>query len=116
MGPADCRTRGRARYRVAERDEVASPMSAAPHRRSHAEGWRATAALVIAAAGYFGVRKLAEGSSDGATRNADRLLRFEQALGIDVEHSIQRFVLDHPVLVDWSNHIYVWLHWPFLIF
>ena len=91
-------------------------MSAAPHRSSHTDGWRAAAALVVAATVYFGVRKLVEGSSDGATRNADRLLRFEQALGIDVEHSVQRFVLDHPVLVDWSNHIYVWLHWPFLIF
>jgi hypothetical protein len=70
---------------------------------------------MVAAAVYFGVRKLVEGRSGGATRNADRLLRYEQALGIDVEHSLQRFVLDHPVLVDWSNHVYVWLHWPFLI-
>jgi len=90
-------------------------MSVALHRKPHADAWRAAAALVVAAAVYFGVRKLVEGSSGGATRNADRLLRFEQALGIDVEHSLQRFVLEDPVLVDWSNHIYVWLHWPFLI-
>lgn len=91
-------------------------MNEAPQRRSRADAWRSTAVLILAAAVYFGVRKLVEGTPDTATRNADRLLRFEQAIGIEFEHSLQRLVLDHPVLVDWSNHFYVWLHWPFLIF
>jgi hypothetical protein len=43
------------------------------------------------------------------------LLRFEQGAGIDVEHSVQRFALNHPPLADVCNGIYVWLHWPFLI-
>jgi len=91
-------------------------MSAEPHRRSHTDARRATAVLLFAAAVYFAVRKLVEGSPATATRNAGRLLRFEQATGVDVEHALQRFTLDHAVLVDWSNHVYVWLHWPFLIF
>ena len=91
-------------------------MSAAPPWRSHVDGRRAAAVLVCAAAVYFAARKLVEGGSEAAAHNATRLMRFEQAIGIDVERSLQGFVLDHPVLVDWANHTYVWLHWPFLIF
>jgi hypothetical protein len=90
-------------------------MSPAPPRVPRADGHRAAAVLVAAAAVYFAVRKLVEGSTDAATRNADRLVRLEQAIGIDVERSLQKFTLDHPLVVDWSNHIYVWLHWPFLV-
>jgi len=91
-------------------------MSTAPPGVSRADGHRAAAVLVAAAAIYFAVRKLVEGSTEAATRNAGRLIRVEQAIGIDVERSLQKFTLDHPLVVDWSNHIYVWLHWPFLVF
>jgi hypothetical protein len=73
------------------------------------------AELAFAAAIYFAVRELIEGASEAATQNASQLLRFEHALGIDVEHGLQTVVLHHPTLATASNHIYVWLHWPFLI-
>jgi membrane-associated phospholipid phosphatase len=88
--------------------------SARADSRTH--GPRAAAVLVLAAAVYFAVRKLVEGDPETATRNASRLLRFEGTLGIDIEHSVQDFVLNHPLLTDVCNNIYVGLHWPFLIF
>lgn len=71
--------------------------------------------MASAAAAYFGVREVVEGTAGEAARNAGRIMRFEQALRLDVEQPFQHFVLGHPLLVDLSNHIYVWLHWPFLI-
>jgi hypothetical protein len=68
-----------------------------------------------AAAVYFGVRELVEGSPQSATANAERIMRFERWLGIGFERSVQEFVLDHPTLVEAFNRAYVWLHWPFLI-
>jgi hypothetical protein len=70
---------------------------------------------IAAAATYFGVREVVEGSTRAATANADRVLRVERWIGIDFERSAQRFVLDHPDLVEVCNRAYVWLHWPFLI-
>jgi hypothetical protein len=83
--------------------------------RSHADAWRAFATAAGAAAMYFAVREVVEGSAQVATANADRLMRLERWIGISIERSTQRFVLDHPNLVELCNHIYVWLHWPFLI-
>ncbi|MEO8694733.1 MAG: phosphatase PAP2 family protein [Acidimicrobiales bacterium] len=90
-------------------------MSTAVHRGAHADGQRAAAVLAAAAAVYFAVRKLVEGTPELAARNADRLMRVEHAMGIDVERSLQKFTLGHPALVEWGNHTYVWLHWPFLV-
>jgi hypothetical protein len=116
MGPTHGRTHGGARHRAAERFEVEGQATASTRAHSRTDGPRAAAVLVFAAAVYFALRKLIEGDVETATRNADRLLRFEAVLGIDVEHTVQHFVLKHPLLSDVCNDIYVGLHWPFLIF
>lgn len=64
---------------------------------------------------YFGVRVLVEGDTPTAVANADRILRLERRLGIDIEQSAQRLVLEHDVVRVLGNLCYVWLHWPLLI-
>jgi membrane-associated phospholipid phosphatase len=76
---------------------------------------RAFISALGAAAVYFGVREIVEGSPQSATANAERIMRFERWMGIGVERSVQEFMLDHPTLVEAFNRAYVWLHWPFLV-
>ena len=64
---------------------------------------------------YFGVRVLVEGGPVESTRNAERILDLERALGIDVEREAQDFVLANDLLRALGNLSYVWLHWPLLI-
>jgi membrane-associated phospholipid phosphatase len=71
--------------------------------------------VLFSALTYFGVRILVEGSTARATANADRIMRLESTLGIDIEHTAQQVVLDHDVLRFIGNSSYVWLHWPLLI-
>jgi membrane-associated phospholipid phosphatase len=71
--------------------------------------------VVFAASVYFGVRLLVEGSTHEAIRNAERVLRFERWLGIDIERSAQSFVLDNPLWRALGNISYVWFHWPLVI-
>lgn len=71
--------------------------------------------VLSAALVYFGVRLIVEGDTPTAVANADRILRLERWLGIDVEHSAQDVVLDHSGLRLLGNLSYVWLHWPLLI-
>jgi hypothetical protein len=71
--------------------------------------------VVFAALVYFGVRLAVEGDTTTAVANADRILRFERWLGIDIEHPAQDLVLDSSALRLLGNASYVWLHWPLLI-
>lgn len=71
--------------------------------------------VLIAALVYFGVRVVVEGGSDAAATNADRIIRLEQWLGIDVEAGAQDVVLEHGWLRTLGNMSYVWLHWPLVI-
>lgn len=64
---------------------------------------------------YFGVRVIVEGDRPTALRNADRLLDFEGALGIDIELGVQDLVVDQTLLRTIGNFSYVWFHWPLLI-
>jgi hypothetical protein len=69
--------------------------------------------LVVAAAlVYFAVRGLTEGNVSEAVARGDAVLRFEQALGIAIEESLQNAVLGSQVLTTLSNWVYIWLHWP----
>ena len=65
--------------------------------------------------GYFGLRLVVEGSEQDATRNAERLLQLERWLHVDVEHSVQEWVLHHEAIRIVLSGGYVWLHWPLLI-
>ncbi|MEE9417348.1 MAG: phosphatase PAP2 family protein [Acidimicrobiales bacterium] len=73
-------------------------------------------ALVVAAAlAYFGVRGLTEGSEPIAVANARRVLRLEAFFEIDIEESLQGFVLGHRSLVTAANWVYIWGHWPVIL-
>lgn len=71
--------------------------------------------MVLAALVYFGVRIVVEGDTPTAIANAERILRFEDRLGIDIERTVQDAVLDNGLLRTLGNVSYVWLHWPLLI-
>lgn len=64
---------------------------------------------------YMAVRALTAGSSNVAVQNASRLLRFEDALGIDVEASLQKAVLGSSWLVTAANWFYSFAYWPMII-
>ena len=69
----------------------------------------------MAATVYFGGRLVVEGDAIEATRNAQRILDIEEALGIDIERGAQDLVLQSEVLRTIGNLSYVWMHWPLLI-
>lgn len=73
-------------------------------------------ALIGAAAlAYFGVRGLTEGSEATAVANARRVLDVEAFFGLDVEASLQRFILGHREIVTAANWVYIWGHWPVIV-
>lgn len=76
---------------------------------------REVGTVLVAALVYFGVRLIVQGETDEATANAERIIRFERSVGIDVERGLQDVVLDHRFLEVLGNLSYVWLHWPLLI-
>lgn len=73
------------------------------------------AALVISAVlCYFGVRGATEGAIGIADRNAGWILDLERQLLIDLEQRIQSPLLDHRLLLDVANWVYIWMHWPLI--
>ncbi len=70
------------------------------------------ALIVGAALAYFAVRDLTEGSEATALANAERLISFERDLGIDIEVWLQGLIIERDWLVDLSNWIYIYGHWP----
>ena len=70
------------------------------------------ALIVCAALLYFGVRGLTQGSEPTAVAHAHDLLRFERWLGLDVEISLQGYVLEHRWMINIVNWVYMWGHWP----
>ncbi|KKK16236.1 hypothetical protein ARAM_001787 [Aspergillus rambellii] len=55
---------------------------------------------------------LQEGTIDVARKHALRLIEIEQALGLFCEVPIQRFFLQRPVLMKYTNWIYSFIHIP----
>ncbi len=86
------------------------------HSGSRMKGARALglqlSLIVGAALAYFGVRGLTEGSESTAVEHAGGVLRFERALGIDIEQGVQSWILGHEWIVTAANWIYIWGHWP----
>lgn len=64
---------------------------------------------------YFAVRGFTERQESTAFKNARRVLRFESALWLDVEETIQGWTLDHDAIVALANWVYIWGHWPVVI-
>ena len=72
-------------------------------------------ALVLGAVlAYFGVRGLTEGDVGRARSHAADLLALERRLGIDIETTLQRTVVENGWLLTAANWVYIWLHWPLL--
>lgn len=69
----------------------------------------------VAALAYFAVRGLTEGSTEDALRNANRIERFEDWLGILIEPQLQNLITGSTILVNIVNWIYIWAHWPLII-
>ncbi|GAB3263397.1 phosphatase PAP2 family protein [Nocardioides dilutus] len=84
------------------------------HRRVRWVLWQA----LIVASGvffYFQVRGLTAADPDTAVDHAHDLIRFEHALGIDVEAAVQDAVAPSEAFVTFANWIYIWGHWPVII-
>jgi len=63
---------------------------------------------------YMAVRALSTASSNEAIHNASRLLRFEDALGIDIESSFQKAALGFDWLITGANWFYSFAYWPMI--
>ncbi len=63
---------------------------------------------------YLTTRRLTMGNALDAANNARDILHLEAFLGLDIEHELQRVILDFPSVVTLMNWIYVWGHWPVL--
>jgi membrane-associated phospholipid phosphatase len=68
--------------------------------------------ISLAALAYFAVRGLTESSLATARHNARDLMRFEDAIGIGVERSLQQALIGHEWIVTLANWIYIYGHWP----
>ncbi len=84
------------------------------HRRVH---WMLGQALIVLTGifCYFQVRGLTSTDPATAVDHAHDLIRFEQAIGIDVEEAVQAAVTPSEVLSTFANWIYIWGHWPVII-
>ncbi len=61
---------------------------------------------------YRTIRTFNRTDLGAAFANARDIVAFEQWLGLPFEDNLQRFLLDHPTLIKFLNHYYVWLHFP----
>jgi hypothetical protein len=76
---------------------------------------REMALVIFAYFTYFAVRGMTVGSEARAIENAERIVDFENALGIFHEPRMQNAILDDRWLVNLMNWMYVWGHWPLII-
>jgi hypothetical protein len=70
--------------------------------------------MIGAVISYFAVRGVTEGSESIAIENGYEILAFEERLGLDIEEQMQNVVLTSQFLIDLSNWIYIWGHWPLI--
>lgn len=71
--------------------------------------------ITLAILAYFGIRNATAGDPGPAFDNAEGIVDFQQHLGIDWEDELQGLVIDHDLLVDVVNWVYIWGHWPVII-
>jgi hypothetical protein len=64
---------------------------------------------------YFGIRNATAGSAETAFTNADRIVRFEDALGIEWEAAVQSATTSSDTLVTLANWVYIFGHWPVIL-
>jgi PAP2 superfamily len=79
------------------------------------EALREIGIFAVAYVVYFGVRAVTEGTATAAVQHAFDLIRLEQGLGIAWEQVLQNAVLGSQVLLDATNAVYIYGHWPVII-
>lgn len=99
---------------------VTTPCEGTENTESHREFKPRHFMLQVAILGgalalYLTTRRLTMGNALDAANNARDILHLEAFLGLDVEHELQRLILDFPSVVTLMNWIYVWGHWPVLL-
>jgi membrane-associated phospholipid phosphatase len=84
------------------------------HRRVR---WMLGQGLIVATGlfFYFQVRGLTAADPAVAVDHAWDLIRFERAIGLDVEAAVQAAVTPSDKLSTFANWIYIWGHWPVII-
>lgn len=100
-------------------DSLAAPQRSVPARVVMSPALRRvlgqSLGLGLGLALYMAVRAITAGSNNEAVHNASRLLRLEDALGIDVEAQVQRAVLGTEWLVTAANWFYSFAYWPMIL-
>lgn len=87
----------------------------AARTRVRLSGVRELGVFALAYVVYFGVRALTEGSAPEAAKHALELIRLERGIGILWEQPLQQVVLGSRVLVDATDAVYMYGHWPVII-
>lgn len=64
---------------------------------------------------YFLVRGFTQSDLPRAHHNGEKVIAFEQRLGINWEEAIQHAISGHSWLVDVANWTYIYGHWPVII-
>jgi len=84
------------------------------HRRVR---WMVVQGLIVASGlfFYFQIRGLTAADRGTAVDHARDLIRFERAVGLDVEAAVQAAVTPSDKLSTFANWIYIWGHWPVII-
>jgi PAP2 superfamily len=74
-------------------------------------------ALLVAGAivAYFGIRNITAGAPEEAFANGERIVDFEQWLGVAWEDAVQASIVGSDVLVMLANWVYIWGHWPVIL-
>lgn len=63
---------------------------------------------------YFWLRGITEGSLAESLDHAEQVEDLERTLGIFREADLQQLILDTDWIVELSNLVYIWAHWPVL--
>lgn len=97
-------------------EPVPSPGGTLERQRRPRWGVAAREVAFIGAAAllYSLVRGLTDNRVDAAFANAERVIEFEQSLGLFVEPRLQEAALSHPASADLANAVYIWGYWPVL--
>ena len=75
---------------------------------------RETAIVISAYFIYFLIRGATEGRATEAIERALALEALEERLGIFFEVDLQEAVIDQSWLIELSNGVYIWGHWPLI--
>lgn len=82
--------------------------------------WTSLASQVVlfaaASALYWVVRNVTADQAVEAFSNASAIVAFEVSIGIAWEAAAQGMILDIPPVITAFNWVYMWLHWPVILF